>query len=149
MTDLKKSGRYSGPYDDIIELPHPVSRTHPQMPVSDRAAQFAPFAALTGYEDAVKETARLTIQRPVLGEDARKALDDALQIIQGRLLRQDRRSDGAAASVTWFVPDLRKAGGSCVTADVIIKKIDFAARVVILADGTEISAEDILNMEVH
>ena len=68
----------SGKYDDILTLPHPVSAVHPQMPLKDRAAQFSPFAALTGYEEAVQETARLTESRPELDEDRKEALNEIL-----------------------------------------------------------------------
>ena len=91
----------SGPYDDIINLPHPTSERHPRMPMAARAAQFSPFAALTGYEDAVHETARLTSIRAELTEEEKSILDAKLQ----RLL------PGAKAAFTFFRPDGKKEGG--------------------------------------
>ena len=95
-----------GNYDDIIDLPHHVSSTRPRMPMIDRAAQFQPFRALTGYEDAVRETARLTDRRIELTEEEKARLDAALQ----RLM--DSISSRPQVSVTWFQPDKRKAGGA-------------------------------------
>ena len=96
-------------YDDILELPHHVSAVHPPMPLSARAAQFAPFAALTGYGAAVRETERLTDRRVDLDEGERAELEARLQ----RLLDAD--SPKPAVTLTWFVPDGRKAGGRYVT----------------------------------
>ena len=97
------------PYDDIIHLPRHVSQNHPQMPMHDRAAQFAPFAALTGYESAVGETARLTSEKHELSSQEAEELDRRLTDLAARL------KDRPEVTVEYFVPDNRKAGGAYVT----------------------------------
>ena len=115
-------------YDDIIDLPHHVSLSRPHMERSDRAAQFSPFAALTGYESAVKETARLTDQRVELDENEREALDKKLAVLAARLGEQPE------ITVTYFVADERKEGGSYVTARGRVKKIQSYEGMLILED---------------
>lgn len=127
----------SSQYDDIIGLPHPVSKRHPQMAAIDRAAQFSPFAALTGYDAAVKETARLTNERLELDEYEIAALNDKLQIISERL------SERPEVSVTYFRPDAKKAGGAYVTATGVAKKLLIHERVVVMDDGAKIPIEEI------
>ena len=131
-----------GNYDDIIDLPHHVSSTRPRMPMIDRAAQFQPFRALTGYEDAVRETARLTDRRKELTEEEKARLDAALQ----RLM--DSISSRPQVSVTWFQPDKRKAGGAYVTTTGRLKKIDDLEGVLILLGGERIVIEDILDIQI-
>lgn len=133
----------SGPYDDIINLPHHVSRTRPQMPRADRAAQFAPFSALVGYGAALVETARLTDRRIELEEDGRAALDRK----QRKLMEQIGERPGVA--VTWFVPDTRKEGGQYITTVGRLKRIDEVRRVMVLVDRTEIPLEDIFDIEAE
>lgn len=127
-------------YDDIINLPHHQSSTRPHMSNRDRAAQFSPFAALVGYGDAVKETARLTDERTELDEDARTALDAALQSLQ-------RGSDGQQVCVTYFKRDLKKVGGAYLSATGKIKKTDALERTIMLDDGTVIPMDDILDIQ--
>lgn len=127
-------------YDDIIDLPHHQSATRPHMSVHDRAAQFSPFAALTGYEAAVSETARLTEGKIELDEDAREALDEKLQFLQ-------ESAGGQQVSVTYFQPDIRKKGGAYLSVSGIIKKINTYERVIVLEDGTTISVDDILDIQ--
>lgn len=93
-------------YEDIINLPHHVSPVHPPMPLSDRAAQFAPFAALTGYGDVIKETARQTDRKPELTEEEKQELDYKLQ------MAVSLPGEKPAVTITYFVPDKKKAGGS-------------------------------------
>lgn len=131
-----------GNYDDIIDLPHHVSSTRPRMPMIDRAAQFQPFRALTGYEDAVRETARLTDRRIELTEEEKARLDAALQ----RLM--DSISSRPQVSVTWFQPDKRKAGGAYVTTTGRLKKIDDLEGILILLGGERIVIEDILDIQI-
>lgn len=131
-----------GNYDDIIDLPHHVSSTRPRMPMIDRAAQFQPFRALTGYEDAVRETARLTDRRMELTEEEKARLDAALQ----RLM--DSISSRPQVSVTWFQPDKRKAGGAYVTTTGRLKKIDDLEGILILLGGERIVIEDILDIQI-
>jgi len=99
-----------GKYDDIIDLPHHVSTTHPHMPMIDRAAQFMPFRALTGYEDAVQETARLTDEQVELTEDEKAVLDMRLQRLA------DEIASRPTVTLTYFQPDRKKSGGTYVTA---------------------------------
>lgn len=129
-------------YDDIIMLPHHVSKTHPPMPAADRAAQFAPFAALTGHYDAVKEAARLTEERVELDESCKAVLDGKLQDIRRRL------GEEPAVTVTYFVPDERKSGGSYETAAGCVRKIDEYERVLVLTDGTRIPVSELLEIEL-
>lgn len=103
------------PYADIVNLPHHVSEKHPRMEMIKRAAQFAPFAALTGYEDEVMETARLTDAETELDESELAALD--------RTVRQ-AFSDGKRVEITYFVPDAKKSGGKYETAEGMIRKIE-------------------------
>lgn len=126
-------------YDDIISLPHHVSTRRPRMPMPNRAAQFSPFAALTGYEDSIRETARLTDTRIELDECAKAALDAKLQILQ--------QHTQLPVSITYFVPDARKSGGAYVTAEGTVRKIDPTRHVVRMADRTEIPIEDIIGIE--
>ena len=106
-------------YDSIMNLPHHVSKTRPQMPMSDRAAQFAPFAALTGYDSAIKETGRLTDERIELDEEALSALDMKYQLLM------DTFDEAPEVTITYFQPDERKAGGKYLTAtDADIFKIE-------------------------
>lgn len=128
-------------YDDIIDLPHHVSPTRPRMSMIDRAAQFSPFAALTGYDAAIKETGRLTDRRIELSEDSRAALDRKQQLLVECL------ADHPEVSVTYFIPDERKSGGAYVTVTGIVKKVDDYQRLLLLTDGTKIPLDDILDLE--
>jgi len=125
-------------YDDILHLPHHVSDRHPRMPMTDRAAQFSPFAALTGYGAVVQEAARLTDQRIELGEDEKAALDRRLQ-----LLAEAR----GPAAFTYFLPDSRKEGGACVTVTGRLKRVDASRRLLLLEDGAEIPIDDLLEIQ--
>lgn len=127
-------------YDDIMNLPHHVSDVHPHMAVSDRAAQFSPFAALTGYGDAIRETGRLTDTRIELDEDAKELLDEKLRMIQERIASRPE------VSITYFCPDERKAGGFYTTVTGCVKKIDGYAGAVIMGDGTRIGMGDIVKI---
>lgn len=128
-------------YDDIIELQHPVSSVHPAMPVADRAAQFMPFAALTGYGEAIDETGRRTEERMELEEDEYSILDEKLRLLRER---SDQRPE---ISVTYFRPDARKAGGAYVTVTGQLKKVDGYERSLILEDGTKIPLREIVGLE--
>lgn len=129
------------PYNDILALPHPVSPNHPPMPLIDRAAQFAPFAALTGFEAAVLEAARLTETRPELDENRKEELNTCLQILKA--CGQSRPQ----AEICYFKPDERKSGGACVTVTGAVKKIDDFSHCVTMADGTVIPMEDIVRID--
>ena len=107
----------------------------------DRAAQFSPFPALTGYDAAIKETGRLTDQRIELTEDSRAALDRKQQVLMDNLANRPE------VSVTYFVPDERKAGGAYVTVTGRVKKVDDYQRLLLLSDDTKIPLDEILDME--
>ena len=128
-------------YEDIINLPHHVSSKRPQMPMLDRAAQFSPFAALTGYDDAIYETGRLTDEKNDLSEEEKEALDRKQQILIERLC------DHPALTVTYFVPDAKKSGGAYVTKNGNLKKIDGFERWMVLTDGTKIPLDDVADIE--
>ena len=127
-------------YDSIMNLPHHVSKTRPQMPMSDRAAQFAPFAALTGYDSAIKETGRLTDEKIELDKDALTALDMRYQLLV------DALDDEPEVTITYFQPDERKAGGKYVSAVGTVKKVDDFERRIIMQDGTKIPMDDVYDM---
>ncbi len=127
-----------GAYDDIIHLPHPTSPRHPRMRMIDRAAQFSPFQALSGFGSAIRETARVTGERVELTEDEKAVLDEKLRCLC---------ETGGEAVFTWFLPDEKKDGGTYVDAVGRIKKIDPLEGRVILTDGTAIPIEDILEIE--
>lgn len=127
-------------YDDIIDLPHPVSRKHPQMPLLDRAAQFAPFAALTGHEAAIKETARLTEEEIELDESSKELLDFRLQQLQEHLPEQPE------VTVTYFCPDETKSGGAYETVTGSVKKVDSYAGELVFTDGRRIGLGMIIEL---
>lgn len=133
----------SGPYDDIINLPHHVSKTRPQMSRAERAAQFAPFSALVGYGAALVETARLTDRRIELEEDDRAAMDRKQQKLMERI------GERPEVAVTWFVPDARKEGGQYITTVGRLKRIDEVRRVMVLVDRTEIPLDDVFDIEAE
>ena len=131
----------STPYDDMLHLPHHVSEKHPAMSAHDRAAQFSPFAALTGYEAAVQETARLTDRRIELDEGEKAAIDQRLTLVQERL------PVPTEVTITYFLPDKKKAGGAYVSVSGTVKKIDDYERTVVLRDGTSVQIDDILQVD--
>lgn len=132
-----------GKYDDIIHLPHHQSQTRAHMPLYDRAAQFAPFAALNGYGAAIRETARLTQPRIELTESEKAELDLRLQLLSEHL------QDHPEITITYFLPDLRKEGGAYVSITDAVKKIDVYERSITTQDGTWIPMEDIVSMDSH
>ena len=128
-------------YDDIINLPHHVSMNHRRMSLLDRAAQFAPFAALSGYEEAVIETRRLTDKRRELDESEKEKLNARLQLIKDNLEAKP------IVDITYFVPDERKSGGAYVTSTGYVKKINTYQSILIMEDETEISIKEIVDVE--
>ena len=132
----------NGKYDEIMGLPHHVSKTRPQMPMSDRAAQFAPFAALTGYDSAIKETGRLTNERIELDEDALTALNVKYQFLM------DALDEEPEIKITYFKPDERKAGGEYVSAIGVVKKVDDFERLITMQDGTRIPMDDVCDVSI-
>jgi hypothetical protein len=128
-------------YEDLIRLPHPTSAVHPRMPEADRAAQFAPFAALSGYDAEIAESERQTAERATLS-------DSEMEEINGRLAKLQRDlPQRPLAEITFFRPDARKTGGAYVTVTGNVKKLDEYARTLTLADGTRICMDDIVAVE--
>lgn len=125
-------------YDDIIDLPRPKSK-HEPMPMSDRAAQFSPFAALTGYGDAIDETARLTDARIELSEEERAELDYKQQYLA--------TLDSPTVTVTYFVPDERKSGGAYVTHTGVLKRVDEVERMVVFKDGLRVPLDEVMDIK--
>ena len=132
--------RYNGEYDDIINLPHHVSTKHPRMSLEARAAQFAPFAALTGYDDQVKETARLTNERKELADGLKMILNEKILKIKEKLYIMPE------VTITYFVPDLRKKGGKYVTVTGKVTKIDEFKQTIIFDNKVEIPIHEIIEI---
>lgn len=133
-----------GKYDDIINLPHFVSKKYPQMSMRNRAAQFSPFAALTGYDAEIKETARLTDRRIELDEDVLDRLNERLYILRKVL---DDGSVYPEVRITYFEKDLKKDGGKYITVSGRVRKIHEYRNIVIFEDGTEIPVHDISDID--
>ncbi len=141
----KNQKKEQGKYEDIIYLPRPVSGRHPQMPLQDRAAQFAPFAALTGHDEAVRETARLTDSYIELEEGQRERLDQRLSLLIQAL--RENPGQEPVITVTYFKPDEKKDGGAYVPVWGRVKKVDGYRREIVLKDGTSLPMDDIIAME--
>ena len=131
----------NGKYDDIINLPNPTPTCRPRMAALDRAAQFAPFAALTGYDAVVEEAARLTDARLELSEDMKTMLNGKMQMIL------DDLDNEPFVTITHFLPDKRKAGGAYVDVSGIVEKIDEYERCIIMKDETKIPIEQVRAIE--
>ena len=131
----------NGQYDDIIHLPHPDSPKHPRMSLYDRAAQFSPFAALTGYAGVIRETARLTDRKIELDETMLTALNERYRLLLSVLDTEPE------VEITYFVPDERKSGGAYRTVSGVVKKADEFTRRLTLTDGTVIPIEDVLMLD--
>ena len=125
-------------YDDILDLPRPKSK-HEPMPMSDRAAQFSPFAALTGYGDAIDETARLTDRRIELSEEESAELDYKQQYLA--------TLDAPTVTVTYFVPDERKSGGAYVTHTGVLKRVDEVESMVVFKDGLRVPLDEVMDIK--
>lgn len=128
-------------YGDIINLPHPESRKHKRMSMRNRAAQFSPFAALTGHDAAIKESARLTDSFMDLDETMKAGLDEKLVLILEKLTEKPE------VVITYFLKDERKAGGSYEVAEGWIRKVDFYERVIEMGDRSRISLDHVVDIE--
>ena len=128
-------------YKDIINLPHKQSSKRPHMSLLDRAAQFAPFAALVGYDDAIKETGRLTDERIEMSEEKLAVLNARYQILADNLHKEQE------VTITYFVPDIYKTGGSYITTTGVVKKLDTYERLITMVDGTRILMDDVLTLD--
>ena len=129
-------------YDDIIDLPHHVSKVHPQMPMLDRAAQFSPFAALTGYDAAIVETARLTDEKRELTEEQQLLLNEKLSLLQ------QRSKTGVEISAVYFEPDSRKEGGAYRSVRSSVKKVDAQRGMLELQGGLALPFDAIWSLEI-
>lgn len=127
-------------YDDIINLPHPVSKNHPRMSLWNRAAQFAPFAALTGYGAAIDETARQTDVQKDLGEYELDELNRKMALLLEEI------TDNPAVTIVYFEPDRRKSGGAYRTLTCRLKSLDEAEHVLLTTDGQKIPLAGIVEI---
>lgn len=132
-----------GKYDDIINLPHHVSKKHPRMSLENRSAQFAPFAALTGYEDEIEETGRITDRKIDISDEVRNILDEKIKKIQTKIYTEPK------VTITYFIPDTKKQGGSYKTITSNVIKIDKYKQLIILKDRKEIPIKFITNMDIE
>lgn len=126
-------------YDDIIHLPHHISSTRPRMSAIDRAAQFSPFAALTGYDTSIKESARLTDARIELDDSQKEEIGEKLRLVTGQL--------DAEIKITYFLPDTKKTGGKYVLAAGAVKKVDEYERMIIMGDGKQIPIDEVIDVD--
>ena len=129
-------------YDDIIDLPHHVSENRPHLSKQSRAAQFAPFAALTGYEDAVEESARLTECKAELCEDDEAELNEKIKLLSERIAGEPY------CEITYFVPDKYKSGGEYLTVSGNLRFIEEASRQIVFCSGLHISIDDIVKISL-
>lgn len=127
-------------YNDIINMPHHTSKTRSQMSMANRAAQFSPFAALIGFESAIKETARLTDSQIELDEYEKEEINSKIQLIAERI------GDDFEVVITYFLHDLKKDGGSYVSVQGIVKKIDIYERMIVFFSGEKIPIADIFKI---
>lgn len=130
-------------YEVLLSMPHHVSKSRPQMSAHDRAAQFSPFAALTGYDGVLQETGRVTEQRIDLTEEQKAVLDHRIRWLVGQV------NSHPAVSITYFVKDVRKEGGAYLTHSGKIRKIQEYERLLVLEDGIQIPIDDILRVEAE
>ena len=130
-------------YDNIINLKYPIHLNHPRMPAYKRSAQFAPFAALKGYTDAVKETARLTSNKKELSNEEKLILNEKLKYIHDNLLNKEE------VSITYFIPDKRKKGGNYLNKRSTIKTIDLYNRKLIFMDSSKVNIDDIIKIDFN
>lgn len=131
-----------GKYDDILNLPHHVSSTRPHMSMHDRAAQFSPFAALTGYDDTVRETARLTDERLELTADRITDLNQKITFLN------EHAEERPQITVEYFIPDEKKSGGKYATLSGKFRRIDEYNHNMVFTSGEEIPLNDIFEIEL-
>lgn len=129
-------------YNNILYLPHPVSKNHPQMPIADRAAQFSPFAALTGYEAAIEESRRLTDSKKEMEEERKDSLNRKLQVLLEHI------NEKPSITAMYFQPDIKKAGGKYLTITGKIKKIEAWEQCIVMEDGSKIPMEYLYEIDV-
>lgn len=128
-------------YDDIINLPHHVSKTHPHMSLADRAAQFSPFAALTGYEEAIKEAGRIVDEKIELSEEEKEEINRKLNYLN------EHKKDNIQITITYFLKDMKKNGGSYRQITSNLKRLDEIEKTILLADNTILRIDDIRKIQ--
>ena len=128
-------------YDDIINLPHHVSKTHPHMSLADRAAQFSPFAALTGYEDAIKEAGRIVDEKIELSEEEKEEINRQLNYLN------EHKKDNIQITITYFLKDMKKNGGSYRQITSNLKRLDEIEKTILLVDNTILRIDDIRKIQ--
>ena len=130
-------------YSDIIDLPHKISPNRRRMTNVERGAQFSPFAALTGYEDAIRETGRLTDSRIELDEGGKELVNEQIKLVL------EHACESPCVTVTWFQPDQWKEGGAYITLTGNVRRVDEYRRRIELSDGHEIPIEEICHLVCH
>ena len=128
-------------YDDIIDLPHHVSARHRPMPMIDRAAQFSPFAALSGHGDAIAETARLTDARRELDEETQAQLNERIAIVAQAAPQRP------IVRVTWFQPDAHKEGGAYLSREAEVRRVDLTQGALQFTNHQEVALQDIVSLD--
>ena len=128
-------------YDDIINLPRHVSKTHPHMSLADRAAQFSPFAALTGYEDAIKEAGRIVDEKIELSEEEKEEINRQLNYLN------EHKKENIQITITYFLKDMKKSGGSYRQITSNLKRLDEIEKIILLADNTILRIDDIRKIQ--
>ncbi len=128
-------------YDDIINLPHHVSKTHPHMSLADRAAQFSPFAALTGYEEAIKEAGRIVDEKSELSEEEKEEINRKLNYLN------EHKKENIQITITYFLKDMKKNGGSYRQITSNLKRLDEIEKTILLADNTILRIDDIRKIQ--
>lgn len=129
------------PYEDIVNLPRHISKVHPQATMADRAARFSPFAAISGYEDMVKEAARVTEERIDITDATKELLNEKLNMIIEFL------DEEPEVTITYFEPDKKKDGGAYISITGTVKRIDEYERIVLMSDDKKIKIDEIYAIE--
>lgn len=143
MREINKLEVIKPNYDDIINLPHHVSNKYKKMSIENRASQFAPFQALTGYSDEIRETARITYDRVDIDEDTQIKINDTLKIINTNIKNTPN------VCITYFMNDCKKAGGNYIKTNKSIKRVDSVYKKLIFTDKTSISINDIIDIHLN
>ena len=138
---LQNKFQNSSRYEDMLELPHHISRERPQMAMEERGAQFSPFAALTGDGDAIRETGRLTERQLELEPDVKDRLNEKLRLLM------ELPSPRSEVSIVYFLPDEKKEGGSYVSVRGRVKKVDENSRQIVLENGGRIPLEAVMELD--
>ena len=138
---LQNKFQNSSRYEDMLELPHHISRERPQMAMEERAAQFSPFAALTGYGDAIRETGRLTERQLELEPDVKDRLNEKLRLLM------ELPSPRPEVSIVYFLPDEKKEGGSYVSVRGRVKKVDENSRQIVMENGGRIPLKAVMELD--